>query len=820
MINPFITDAQATQKNQQTYNSLQNQIGGIASGFKGVILVADKPTEDGAYQPSETSPTPLIYPNAGGLTYDPQGNDKGFLVTFIKKGGAWSKSRIDIGADSKIKTWSETTGVFTSGAQTFHEGKIWESNSNVIKTDVPDVSTKWDSKTDKGSVVDLSDYLQESDLGTTNPIFKTIPFTLTKNKVLNSATGNLKDQTGGGVLNFDINGEPEFLVTGLVNQGVYQRWATYNANGTMVRTGSFVNKSEVRITPTTDEVKIVIDVRLSGIDAFNKSEITAFPYKHAKPITLGGVKSIKGMDIVDSILGKNQLEALDNIKVKIVSRNLFDKSNVIYGFGIDSVSGEITPKEGSAITIIPVDGVEYRVNNQKPSPWWSASYLDENYETIGYYRINRGSTVKFTPVEGTKFIVPEVLTTGEGSSIDTFSIEKEDISRDEFIYDSYRVAIEDNTKIDFVEENLFNKKYLTEFNKASNRVSFNVSTSGNLWFNFYYKLVLGDSSVNSWKEFDENDVLIHNEALRPSSEMRKSIKTKPNTTRVEMTMNIPLNTPLTFDELADLFIISRSPFRKYVTENLSEIKKINGIDIVKFKEVDIIKNKILATFGDSITDFGSSGLDGGWAYYILKNTEVELHNYARGNATVCNKVDTDPAAIDPNPATGANPNNVVSVQIKQMIDAGVVPDIVVITGGTNDSYKNFIIGDLDAALDTYPLSVDSLDLTRFNNVLVWAVAKLRAVNPYVAIYFASPIRSLVPSQVVAIQPIVNAIKDASIAFGGSYIDFHNCGVIQYPNEGNPYFADKLHPSQLGVNVMGAFALKKILTTYKKVNDLM
>lgn len=88
MVHPFITDAQATQKIQESYNEIVNSIG---TGFQGTVKIADTPTEEGVYIPTESG----TYPNAGNLEYDPEGEDEGYLVMFIYDGD-WTKSKINV----------------------------------------------------------------------------------------------------------------------------------------------------------------------------------------------------------------------------------------------------------------------------------------------------------------------------------------------------------------------------------------------------------------------------------------------------------------------------------------------------------------------------------------------------------------------------------------------------------------------------------------------------------------------------------------------------------------------------------------------------
>ena len=72
---------------------VESDIQGAISGFQGTIAIADIPTADGIYSPTEAG----TYQNAGGLIYAPEGVDEGFDVKFIKTGSNWVKNRVEIG---------------------------------------------------------------------------------------------------------------------------------------------------------------------------------------------------------------------------------------------------------------------------------------------------------------------------------------------------------------------------------------------------------------------------------------------------------------------------------------------------------------------------------------------------------------------------------------------------------------------------------------------------------------------------------------------------------------------------------------------------
>lgn len=71
---------------------ITDQIAQISSGFQGAIEIADTPTADGIYIPTEAG----TYTNAGGLIYAPEGEDEGFKVNFIKTDTTWVKNRFQM----------------------------------------------------------------------------------------------------------------------------------------------------------------------------------------------------------------------------------------------------------------------------------------------------------------------------------------------------------------------------------------------------------------------------------------------------------------------------------------------------------------------------------------------------------------------------------------------------------------------------------------------------------------------------------------------------------------------------------------------------
>lgn len=77
---------------QQSHTDLETEVDGLVSGYKGKIVVADTPTLDGIYSPTQAG----TYTNAGGLTYNPTTTDANHLVQFILSAGVWTKNSVPL----------------------------------------------------------------------------------------------------------------------------------------------------------------------------------------------------------------------------------------------------------------------------------------------------------------------------------------------------------------------------------------------------------------------------------------------------------------------------------------------------------------------------------------------------------------------------------------------------------------------------------------------------------------------------------------------------------------------------------------------------
>lgn len=115
-VTPFITDAEATQKIQQSYSQLETQLDAIAGGSQGAISIADTPTEIGYYYPTESG----TYTNAGNLVVD---LTEGITI-LIYDGTDWGMQVVPIN--------STPTGVVEEGnTQAVSGGEVFRKTTSV-----------------------------------------------------------------------------------------------------------------------------------------------------------------------------------------------------------------------------------------------------------------------------------------------------------------------------------------------------------------------------------------------------------------------------------------------------------------------------------------------------------------------------------------------------------------------------------------------------------------------------------------------------------------------------------------------------------------
>lgn len=269
------------------------------------------------------------------------------------------------------------------------------------------------------------------------------------------------------------------------------------------------------------------------------------------------------------------------------------------------------------------------------------------------------------------------------------------------------------------------------------------------------------------------------------------------------------------------------------------VTSIDGI-VLNHNVKNPLEGLTICCLGDSITDFGNGSIDGGYGYpkYIQSNFDCCCINYGRGNARFIDVASTNPTKdTDPGtPSSGAsgNENNKLSVQVRWMLremsEESLTPDVVIISGGTNDCFSDVNYGTLADAMANYGNTTDAVKTT-FYDAAVYMVSKIRAAYPNVKIFFGTPINSLQRGSGVNQHDRLPAWRDAMIAaakaMGCGIIDWYaESGIVDYPvatwnngtsqwNHSNPCFNtnDGIHPSKLGVDMMAKLAVSEIAKAF-------
>uniref|UniRef100_UPI0030F6E2FD SGNH/GDSL hydrolase family protein n=1 Tax=uncultured Wocania sp. TaxID=2834404 RepID=UPI0030F6E2FD len=243
--------------------------------------------------------------------------------------------------------------------------------------------------------------------------------------------------------------------------------------------------------------------------------------------------------------------------------------------------------------------------------------------------------------------------------------------------------------------------------------------------------------------------------------------------------------------LGEYFTQETKPFR---------IKSINGVDydypINKFKA------KKIAAFGDSTMDASNpTASPGSFMDEFWKDEEATVRNYGTGSAGLTDWNDT--AVVSDGTPSGSSHDNVVSNQIEEMIAEGYVPDIVVLSGGTNDAFRSRVSGTLATTITDYQTSLVSLNKEEIYGILFWAYKRIKTHAPNCKIYFALPFKgnsyanSGFENHNTNLAPILTNYKEVANVLGVEIIDlntnFLNALETTLPSED---FTDNLHPSDL------------------------
>ena len=190
---------------------------------------------------------------------------------------------------------------------------------------------------------------------------------------------------------------------------------------------------------------------------------------------------------------------------------------------------------------------------------------------------------------------------------------------------------------------------------------------------------------------------------------------------------------LSEDRLASNFRIN---FGEHYTKDdrAYRIKSINKAPIPII--TNPLKGKKIISFGDSLTSDIVGAVAGSYMDDFAENNEMIIRNYALGHARLLDNSSTtvQTSGVVESP----NANNCISNQVETFLLSGFIPDIAIITGGTNDANATVeTSASISSVIDLYE-TPESQNKKTVLGLLFWATKKLREVNPDVKIIFAIP----------------------------------------------------------------------------------
>lgn len=282
-------------------------------------------------------------------------------------------------------------------------------------------------------------------------------------------------------------------------------------------------------------------------------------------------------------------------------------------------------------------------------------------------------------------------------------------------------------------------------------------------------------------------------------------------------LSSPFTTPSNARYLATVKITSKigvsaflSKQNKYYNENDISISKKNNIINGNIKPNNVLYNKLISCFGDSITSTDYTMPN--WCDIIKSNTKCNILNYGISGTTLAHtndrhlwdyhftRLDAEKIGyVENDPSTWSTGNCFCERFTKVDTDA----DAIVIMGGTNDS--------------TVPLGTwDSTDTATFYgalNTLFTGISKrlagkkiiictpIQTSNSYLTnvIDAKSVLKNSNASNPVSLQIRAEAIKEKCKQFGLHCIDLYNDSGINGVDTNKIYYrsGDTLHPSSYG-----------------------
>ena len=245
---------------------------------------------------------------------------------------------------------------------------------------------------------------------------------------------------------------------------------------------------------------------------------------------------------------------------------------------------------------------------------------------------------------------------------------------------------------------------------------------------------------------------------------------------------------------------------EYFTKELTPYK-VYSIDghVVEYA-TNPFKGKKIAALGDSTMDEKHpSNNPGSMMDYFREDYEAAVRNYALGGAGLTDWSDTT-VVTDGEFSSGLSHDNVVSNQIEEMIAQGYIPDVVVLSGGTNDAFRNRTIGDIDLTIAAYNTDISNLNKEEVYGILFWSYLRIKTYSPSTKIFFALPFKGNEYQNAndgsvghnARLQPILDAYHVVADLLGVDIIDL-NTNLLNNIDSNVPSvdFNDPLHPTTEG-----------------------
>ena len=246
------------------------------------------------------------------------------------------------------------------------------------------------------------------------------------------------------------------------------------------------------------------------------------------------------------------------------------------------------------------------------------------------------------------------------------------------------------------------------------------------------------------------------------------------------------------------------------------IQGVTGADGVIPNPLDSIK---IASFGDSITvETGQAASPFSYMDDFRDVHGMDLRNYAVGAADLVDNSTT--SVVTDNTQSGGSVDNVVSNQIEYFLTQSFVPDIIILTGGANDTAKNIPADDINIAISNYetPASQNKLSV---HGLLFWACRKFREVNPLVKIILITPPKGNVSQTVTfplasthnsnLLSKIVTPMRLAAKYLGVDLIEWYDRFHMLDSDVPNDVTIDTLHFTTDSKNTQH----KEVLSVVKK-----